>query len=111
MIYVTVFYERLALQHICGGLRAVLCAKLCSSRWIALLRAGIKNDGPVRAHRDDSSMCRYLERFQAKWIPVRVKKTRQNKKIEHGRDSIQSERALEVNLRPCGEHIVVRAEI
>jgi hypothetical protein len=24
----------------------------------------------------------YLERFQAKWIPVRVKKTRQNKKIE-----------------------------
>jgi hypothetical protein len=28
------------------------------------------------------------------WIPVRVKKTRQNKKIERGRDSIQSERAL-----------------
>jgi hypothetical protein len=23
-----------------------------------------------------------LERFQAKWIPVRVKKTRQNKKME-----------------------------
>jgi hypothetical protein len=35
-----------------------------------------------------------LERFRAKWIPVRVKKTRQNKKIERGRDSIQSERAL-----------------
>jgi hypothetical protein len=27
-------------------------------------------------------------------MPVRVKKTRQNKKIERGRDSIQSERAL-----------------
>jgi hypothetical protein len=25
---------------------------------------------------------RYLERFPAKWIPVRVKKTRQNKEIE-----------------------------
>jgi hypothetical protein len=37
-----------------------------------------------------------LERFQAKWIPVRVKKTRQNKKIERGRASIQSERALGV---------------
>jgi hypothetical protein len=35
-----------------------------------------------------------LERFRAKWIPVRVKKMRQNKKIERGRDSIQSERAL-----------------
>jgi hypothetical protein len=35
-----------------------------------------------------------LERFRAKWIPVRVKKTRQNKKIERGRNSIQSERAL-----------------
>jgi hypothetical protein len=35
-----------------------------------------------------------LERFRAKWTPVRVKKTRQNKKIERGCDSIQSERAL-----------------
>jgi len=31
---------------------------------------------------------RRLERFQAKWIPVRVKKTRQNKKIEPRSDSI-----------------------
>jgi hypothetical protein len=40
-----------------------------------------------------------LERFQAKWIPVRVKKTRQNKKIERVHDSIQSERALAGVLR------------
>jgi len=25
----------------------------------------------------------FLEHFQAKWIPVRVKKMRKNKKIEH----------------------------
>jgi len=31
-----------------------------------------------------------LERFQAKWTPVRVKKTRQNKKLEPRSD--QSER-------------------
>jgi hypothetical protein len=38
-----------------------------------------------------------LKRFRAKWTPVRVKKTRQNKKIERGHDSIQSERALGVD--------------
>src|SRR5439155_20918498 len=36
-----------------------------------------------------------LERFQAKWIPVRVKKTRQNIKIEPRSDSIGTEKALE----------------
>ena len=35
-----------------------------------------------------------LERFQAKWIPVRVRKTRQNKKIEPRSDSIGTEKAL-----------------
>jgi len=35
-----------------------------------------------------------LERFQAKWIPVRVKKTRQNKKIELRSDLIGTEKAL-----------------
>src|SRR5437764_12972084 len=34
------------------------------------------------------------ERFRAKWIPVRVKKTRQNKKIEPRSDSIGTERLL-----------------
>src|SRR5438067_6337986 len=33
-----------------------------------------------------------LERFQAKWIPVRVKKTRQNIKIEPRSDSIGTEK-------------------
>jgi hypothetical protein len=35
-----------------------------------------------------------LERFRAKWIPVRVKKTRQIKIIELASDSIRSEKAL-----------------
>jgi hypothetical protein len=33
--------------------------------------------------------CR-LERFPAKWVPVRVKKTRQNKNLELGSDSIRT---------------------
>jgi hypothetical protein len=45
-------------------------------------------------HRASQARTTHLERFRAKWIPVRVKKTRQNKKIERGCDSIQSERAL-----------------
>src|SRR6195256_6082813 len=35
-----------------------------------------------------------LERFQAKWKPVRVKKTRQNKNLEPRFDSIETEKAL-----------------
>jgi hypothetical protein len=35
-----------------------------------------------------------LERFQAKWRPVRVKKTRQIKNLEPRFDSIETERAL-----------------
>src|ERR1700760_3858921 len=33
-----------------------------------------------------------LERFRAKWIPVRVKKTRQNKKLEPRSDSIGTDK-------------------
>ena len=36
-----------------------------------------------------------LERFPAKWIPVRVKKTRKNSNLESRSDSIGSEKALE----------------
>jgi hypothetical protein len=36
-----------------------------------------------------------LERFRAKWTPVRVKKTRQNKNLEFGSDSIRTENALD----------------
>jgi hypothetical protein len=35
-----------------------------------------------------------LERFRAKWIPVRVKKTRQIKRLEPGSDSIRTDQAL-----------------
>jgi hypothetical protein len=36
----------------------------------------------------------YQERFQAKWKPVRVKKTRQNKNLEPRFDAIGTEMAL-----------------
>jgi len=36
----------------------------------------------------------YLKRFQAKWTPVRVKKTRQIKNLEPRFDSIETEKAL-----------------
>jgi hypothetical protein len=39
----------------------------------------------------------HQERFRAKWIPVRVKKTRQNKRLEPGSDSIRTDKALEPN--------------
>src|SRR6476661_10938509 len=35
-----------------------------------------------------------LQRFRAKWIPVRVKKTRQNKRLEPGSNSIRTDKAL-----------------
>ena len=35
-----------------------------------------------------------LERFRAKWKPVRVKKTRQIKNLEPRFDSIETEKAL-----------------
>jgi hypothetical protein len=35
-----------------------------------------------------------LERFRAKWTPVRVKKTRQIKNLELRFDSIETEKAL-----------------
>jgi len=34
-----------------------------------------------------------LERFQAKWTPVRVKKTRQTKNLKPRFDSIETEKA------------------
>jgi hypothetical protein len=34
------------------------------------------------------------ERFQAKWTPVRVKKTRQIKNLESRFDSVETEKAL-----------------
>jgi hypothetical protein len=49
-----------------------------------------------KMERDDASKKshRALERFQAKWRPVRVKKTRQIKNLEPRFDSIETEKAL-----------------
>jgi hypothetical protein len=38
-----------------------------------------------------------LERFQAKWKPVRVEKTRQIKNLEPRFDSIETEKALAIS--------------
>jgi hypothetical protein len=43
-----------------------------------------------------SSIQTQLERFRAKWISVRVKKTRQNKGLEPGSDSIRTDKALSI---------------
>jgi hypothetical protein len=44
--------------------------------------------------RQDSQDDAELKRFQAKWAPVRVKKTRQIKNLEPRFDSIETEEAL-----------------
>jgi hypothetical protein len=44
----------------------------------------------------DQFLPKALERFQAKWTPVRVKKTRQIKNLEPRFDSIEAEKALAV---------------
>jgi hypothetical protein len=43
-----------------------------------------------------------LKRFQAKWAPVRVKKTRQIKNLEPRFDSIETEKALAALIPVCG---------
>src|SRR5258708_11570461 len=49
-----------------------------------------------------------LERFPAKWTPVRVKKTRQNKELEPRSDLIGTEKALAWrNLRPMPAGMVL----
>src|SRR6202051_5126254 len=45
-----------------------------------------------------------LERFQAKWAPVRVKKTRQIKNLEPRFDLIETEKALAPPLDQIAEH-------
>jgi hypothetical protein len=48
----------------------------------------------------DPDVQRYqLERFRAKWLPVRVKKTRQIKNLEPRFDSIETEKALVAECR------------
>jgi hypothetical protein len=45
-----------------------------------------------------------LKRFQAKWIPVRVKKTRQINKWSLGSDSVGTEKAPGCVSQPCLQH-------
>ncbi|MFB9262736.1 hypothetical protein ACFFWD_06035, partial [Bradyrhizobium erythrophlei] len=40
---------------------------------------------------------RLLERFRAKWMPVRVKEARQNKNLEFGSDPIRTETSSPVS--------------
>jgi hypothetical protein len=47
-----------------------------------------------------------LERFQAKWTPVRVKKTRQIKNLEPRFDSIEAEKALAATLGVSADGVV-----
>src|ERR1700720_530989 len=59
---------------------------------------------------------RPLERFRAKWKPVRVKKTRQNRSLEPRSDSIGTEKALECQLDNAAtavivEHLVIPVEL
>jgi hypothetical protein len=50
--------------------------------------------GLFAAIRRSGGAAQGLERFPAKWILVRVKKTRQNKRLEFRSDSIGTEKAL-----------------
>src|SRR5947208_9353535 len=47
-----------------------------------------------RSRSGDGEIAGVLERFRAKWVPVRVKKTRQIKNLEPRSDSIGTEKAL-----------------
>jgi retron-type reverse transcriptase len=51
-----------------------------------------------------------LKRFPAKWTPVRVKKTRQNKKLEPRSDSIGTEKALDEELEKRSQRFARYAE-
>jgi hypothetical protein len=53
---------------------------------------GGKAGGYARYSSSFARCFRGLERFQAKWRPVRVKRTRQNKNPEPRFDSIETER-------------------
>src|SRR6266545_7994952 len=52
-----------------------------------------------------------LERFPAKWKPVRVKKTRQIKNLEPRSDSIGTEKALDFECGQCPCHVIRRCHV
>jgi hypothetical protein len=52
-------------------------------------------DGQVKErHGRHRLLVSHIRAFSSKWIPVRVKKTRQNKRLELRSDSIGTEKAL-----------------
>jgi hypothetical protein len=57
-------------------------------RFVAAASPKVRN--PVASGRAGASAAGRLERFQAKWKPVRVKKTRQIKNLEPRFDSIEA---------------------
>ena len=59
-------------------------------RWQRLPVPGLPAEGGGAGGRKGA----VLERFQAKWRPARVKKTRQTKNLETRFDSIEAEKAL-----------------
>src|ERR1700722_19404650 len=59
--------------------------------WIPRMRGGMTAYGGAAPVHDIAGR---LERFQAKWIPVRVKKTVENKNLEPRSDSLGTEKAL-----------------
>jgi D-lactate dehydrogenase len=71
------------------------CEPQCPSKGLTLTpRQRIAASREMTRLRCDSPQAPEPEQFQAKWIPVRVKKMRKNKNLEHRFDSIKSGNAL-----------------
>src|ERR1700738_1763119 len=70
------------------------CRSRNSSRISKTLRADFVSSFDIYSRPPLCNATWRLERFQAKWKPVRVKKTRQMKNLEPRFDSIETEKAL-----------------
>src|ERR1700742_91916 len=64
--------------------------------WPVIIKLNASRNGIAHRRRKQAATNKLnaLERFRAKWTPVRVKKTRQNKNLEPGSDSIRTGNAL-----------------
>ena len=58
--------------------------------------SGVISETSGTAHPWCGDLAESLERFRAKWAPVRVRETRQNKNLKPRSDSIGTEKALAV---------------
>jgi hypothetical protein len=68
----------------------------CGSDWLSRPRGGLLAPTRNGVTPGGDGNVNVPERFQAKWKPVRVKKTRQIKNLEPRFDSIETEKALAV---------------